>query len=42
MKLWVLDAELAGKVQDSRTQKVTLSLKPRRRTGGRVSLRDER
>ncbi|MCP3956409.1 MAG: hypothetical protein GY719_01010 [bacterium] len=42
VKFWVLDAEVAGKIQDSRTQKITLSLKPRRGPGGKVTLGDER
>ncbi len=42
VKFWVLNAEAAGKEDVSRLQKVTLSLKPRRASGGAVQLGDER
>ncbi len=38
VKLWVLDAGLAGKMHASRLQKVTLSLKPKASSGGSVQL----
>ncbi len=42
VKLWVLDAGLAGKLHSSRLQKVTLSLKPKTASGGSVRLAGSR